>query len=503
MKCPECGYEIPEGHLLCEKCGYEINIVPDFDIEVENSISETLSSIVSEIEPEKKTPSDKNEKKEDVTEKENEPSDEDLVDDFFKDEHPIRPKSKKGIILAGILAAVFLVCIFSAAIFIYHDNSVDYQIKKAQSALDNQNFDKAFSYIERAKEIEPQNVNIKYEEANAKYLSGDTDGAIDIAIDTLNNKALEDDTKVLFYEVLVNAYKDKGDYEKIAALINESDSELVFEEFKAYAAPSPEISVPTGNYDANTIVLLSDQSDGNIYYTLDGISPSKEHGTLYTGEILLEKGEFDLRAVFVNQYGVSSEISNAYYLIDVLIPEVPVITPESGDYTSEFTIKATAVNMDEKIYYTTDGSVPDEENGILYEGPIYPPVGKSNFSFVSVSEDGIASEVVSRSFDFTLNANIKPAEAPAFLIKDLIEAGKLSDADGRNLEGSGKYSYVYNSTVVIEGHGYYYSLVEYFTDNNGSKSVTTEYMYAIDPYTGAGSYLFTDELGNMFLVPFQ
>ena len=46
MKCPHCGAEIPEGYMLCEKCGTEIQIVPDFDTEVENSITETLTNIV-------------------------------------------------------------------------------------------------------------------------------------------------------------------------------------------------------------------------------------------------------------------------------------------------------------------------------------------------------------------------------------------------------------------------------------------------------------------------
>ena len=54
MKCPKCGYEIPEGHLLCEKCGSEIKIVPDFEIDVENSISETLSTIADDVSPEEK-----------------------------------------------------------------------------------------------------------------------------------------------------------------------------------------------------------------------------------------------------------------------------------------------------------------------------------------------------------------------------------------------------------------------------------------------------------------
>ena len=34
MKCPNCGAEIPEGHLYCEVCGEEINFVPEFGADV-------------------------------------------------------------------------------------------------------------------------------------------------------------------------------------------------------------------------------------------------------------------------------------------------------------------------------------------------------------------------------------------------------------------------------------------------------------------------------------
>ena len=50
MKCPECGCEIKEGHLYCEKCGMEIQMVPDFEPEIENSITQTLSTVAEEIE---------------------------------------------------------------------------------------------------------------------------------------------------------------------------------------------------------------------------------------------------------------------------------------------------------------------------------------------------------------------------------------------------------------------------------------------------------------------
>ena len=48
MKCPNCGCEIPDGYLYCEKCGSEIQMVPDFEPEIENSIIETLSTVAED-----------------------------------------------------------------------------------------------------------------------------------------------------------------------------------------------------------------------------------------------------------------------------------------------------------------------------------------------------------------------------------------------------------------------------------------------------------------------
>ena len=49
MKCPNCGKEIEEGKLLCEHCGEEIKIVPDFDIELEAQLNETINNMAEDI----------------------------------------------------------------------------------------------------------------------------------------------------------------------------------------------------------------------------------------------------------------------------------------------------------------------------------------------------------------------------------------------------------------------------------------------------------------------
>ena len=49
MKCQNCGNEIEEGHLICDVCGNEIQIVPDFEPEIEEEMEETLSTLFVEL----------------------------------------------------------------------------------------------------------------------------------------------------------------------------------------------------------------------------------------------------------------------------------------------------------------------------------------------------------------------------------------------------------------------------------------------------------------------
>ena len=50
MDCPKCGKKIAEGHMYCEECGHEINLVPEFEAEIEESMAESIRAIVNQAE---------------------------------------------------------------------------------------------------------------------------------------------------------------------------------------------------------------------------------------------------------------------------------------------------------------------------------------------------------------------------------------------------------------------------------------------------------------------
>ena len=54
MKCPNCGSEMAEGNLYCEKCGKDIHIVPDFEPELEQNIEQTIHTILKGLDEDQK-----------------------------------------------------------------------------------------------------------------------------------------------------------------------------------------------------------------------------------------------------------------------------------------------------------------------------------------------------------------------------------------------------------------------------------------------------------------
>lgn len=49
MECPKCGSEIPEGKLYCPSCGYAVQIVPDYDADLEENLSSVGSDIAGTV----------------------------------------------------------------------------------------------------------------------------------------------------------------------------------------------------------------------------------------------------------------------------------------------------------------------------------------------------------------------------------------------------------------------------------------------------------------------
>lgn len=493
MICPNCGHEMPDDHLLCENCGTEINIVPDFEPEIENSINETLSTIVDDI-----TPANNKEKAK-LDETKDSEEEELLIDDFFKEPDLSIHSSKKLIFLLSLAGLIVVSVVIIVGLSIYHNYSSEYQSKVAMEYLANKDYTKALEHYEKARNLKPDNIELIYEEALVYKEMGDYDTARDILIEGINNRNMDFSTKEKFYSKIVDIFSADEDYESINIILLKCDDEEIKTEFSEYLSLPPMLSVPTGNYDTIMQLKMEGNTIGEIYYTLDGTIPSKTNGIQYVSPLALTSGEYDIKAVFYNKYNVASEVSSGYYAIEVNTPMPPVIEPESGTYSKIMSIQATC-EEGLTIYYTADGSDPNIETSLKYTHPIELEVGNYNFAFISATEDGVCSEIVKRSYSIDLKANVTVQMAKMSLMDKLLNSNYILDINGTLPQNKGILSLIDDTIIEISGSGYYYKLDEYITDNNNNV-LPTGLLYAVDIYTGACYRLTIDSNSKWGLIP--
>ncbi len=476
MKCPNCGQEIQAEHLYCERCGMEIRIVPDFEPEIENSIIETLSTVAEEIENKDKNDGEKTALEE---------SEEILVEEA----------NKNWLVYKVItLVAVVLIAV-TATLLMYFNYSVSYQIENAKKSAQQGEYEDALKLLEKAAKNDADNPQIALLRSEYYYQIGDMDNAVQVLSELLERGQPVDDDAEKIYESIISLYEEQGKYEEINELLSDCQEESIVTLFQHYMALEPEYSYESGSYDEIIYLRLNANTTGTIYYTLDGSTPTVL-SRKYTAPILLESGRYQINAVFVNDYGIESNVVRKWFDIDLAMPDAPVVIPESGRYEVPTLIEVTAPE-DGTVYYTTDRSEPNADS-LQYTGPIEMPLGRTNFKFMVISEKGVQSEVVSRSYEFAMNTDVTVNIAISNVVNALIKRQVLLDAQGHAPGTAGKYIFRYHSIVQI-GESYYYILNEYFVDNNGNEK-KEERMYAVDVYTGAPNRLVYDEQGQMGLI---
>lgn len=99
-------------------------------------------------------------------------------------------------------------------------------------------------------------------------------------------------------------------------------------------------------------------------------------------------------------------------LFEEYIVPVPEISVESGSYSEFFTVEITAPKRDLDVYYTLDGTTPNE-NDTRYEKPIeISEQGKVVLSAVCIDKEGDCSEIVSAVYEIELDAPDMPKVSP-------------------------------------------------------------------------------------------
>ena len=478
MKCPNCGLEIPEGQMFCDNCGTEINIVPDFEPEVENEIDATLSGVADELNKDDQA-SGKGDRRKGNS-------------GFFGE------KADKIRLIANIALVFVLIVIGVGALLFYKNNSNMRNVRLAQDARNAGNLNQAIEYLKEANKENPTNSDIIFRLSDYYLENGDVEEAIN-SLKMITESGLFPEDKVrTAYESMLSVYKQSGDSEGIIKMFAEEDNEILSSMRIRYVPNMPTMNPISGTYESvNVNLSLLDGSGNKIYYTVNDGQPD-ETSILYQSDIILtEEGVYNVKAVAINEFGISSVVSENEYVIERGAPLPPEIMEPSGDYFQNTMIVAVA-EAGVSIFYTTDGSEPTMESK-QYISPITMPVGTSHFNFIAFDNEGNASEIVERDYHLVYTRLVSTEQAVNSLVNTLVRLDILLDTSGKVRGIEGHNEYIYNSIIEIEGAGEYYVVVENHVLNDGT-SAPTGLMYAVNTHDGTVNRLGYDSSGKYTLI---
>ncbi len=441
MVCPNCHAELKEGYLYCENCGAEIQIVPNFEPEIEDRMHRTLSGLAEELSEPKTTVTSP---KPDIIKKKKQGS------------------GKKRLLF--FLAGLILVCgMIAAGIGISHYYSYGYQYEKAMREYEGGSYELSVVTVRHAISLNQKEEKAKLLLADGYYALGKYDEAIAVLMDLLD--LFPGDLTV--YERLVANYESKGDSQAIGTLIRESKDAAIMAKFSAYMSESPKFSLEEGTYYGVETLHLTANERGTIYYTLDGSIPD-ENSQKYKIPFSLTQGTIVITAVYVNEKGIVSEPAQSTYTVELKIPEAPKLLTEGGKYDSPVLIKLEEPK-EGIVYYTADGTDPTVDSEI-YSLPIPMPLGTSQFKFVTISKDGMSSEIITASYNLLIATIVDKATAEAAIRFFLQAKGDISGNDYLCIRAYGAGS-----------RNYY--LVDEYQVKDGKKEKSGR-VFAVDVRTG-------------------
>ena len=459
MKCPNCGNEMTENTLYCEHCGEDIHIVPDFEPDIDLHLEQFITEISDE-----------------VKEKE---------------------KSQKPAIIISIVITILILCGGIFGIITFRNNSERYQLKKAEKCVAEADYDKAITYYERALELLPDDISLRFSLAEVYFLKNDKIEYENLLKSIISDEAATQTQLESAYGKLIAIYRARGEYDLIQELLLASENTAVQNTYKDYIANPPEFSLKSGYYTTVQPLKITSPGKGKIYYTTDGSSPTAE-SNLYSSPIILEDGDYYFKVCFINEYGTSSKVVSGEFHVEIDEIPAPEIGTISGDYHYPTYIEV--LEKEAEVYYTTDGSVPTQSSQ-RYTAPIPMPLGKSVYKFIKVV-NGVESNVAECKYNFTLDTDFHPEQAVEAVVRFCMDNGKISDEEGHFGNEGSLYKYNYQYVINVDGAGYFYAISEVLQDIEGVMTKTGNH-FAVDVYGGVIYKLQRDGNNNYVLVEIQ
>lgn len=344
------------------------------------------------------------------------------------------------------------------------DNSYEYQVELANEAVAQGNYEQAIVYMEKALSLNSKSSSLKYTLADYYFKVGDNDNGLYMLWEIINQN---DANCEAAYSRMITYYADLADYGTIETILENCQLETIKVQYSDYLAEPPVFSIAEGTYEDAQYLELFGGANGTIYYTTDGTEPSTE-SDVYTTALFLDKGIMRVTAMYVNSYGISSEIVAKTYTIDKRIPNAPIVLTEEGDYEIPKLIEVDVQSYTD-VYYTLDGTIPSM-NSSLYLSPIPMPIGTSTIMFVAYSQEGVAGEVTSVTYNLTVDTIL---DVPGVINQLYVynkNIGRAQDYQG-NILGGSTFQYTVSQAIVLNDD-IFYIFVESINDMSGKNSRT-------------------------------
>lgn len=519
MKCSRCGEECKDNQVFCLKCGTLIQVVPDFNLieaELANNVGELMkqddkSKVEDDIDyleddylvdtfDTRNTNAnlvdiknyDKNMKNNtfevDSSDFSNSNKKENKVNASKKQEMEIQKEKKLFKVKAIIFSFVGVIVILIAGILLSVLNK-DEKIKdpfkdlcnKGYDSFASKNYEVALDYYLDARNIadtESERIKVNKNILSCYEEMQDKDAEM---IDVLKELISLEQSKAEYYEKIVKIYEKNNMYNEITLLIESIDDTSLKTSLSEYTVSPPQCNHKSGEYDEPISIKFTSGVKNKIYYTIDGTEPTVS-STEYLDEIkITENGETVVKAIAVNESGITSKVVEYTFNIELSVIEGPVITP--SDNTEYDTPQEIVVEVPDgmKCYYTygTEAKVPNEKDK-EYTEPVKMMRGKNYFTAILVSETGSVSEPTEKYY--SLNRVHDYDSALNILVQYFVEhnsCNKVNDSEVVSGDRTIKFEYVAITTVDNAE----YWVIQAITYDVDDKILTRE-EYGIDSVSG-------------------